>query len=247
MINQRDIENTDTIAELISDKNWQRLHKTLAEDRNLNGHCYQSKCCDGCTKSHNILHFALHHNTPFYIIQHLVGINPTLAREVNCMGHFPFQTALIHGTFPAILKCLLEENEKAAEVLDVEGKTSLHLVFDAYANLIKNNSLVTKIAFEYFPEVIRYVHSLNPLNILKEDKNGLDVLEYAKEKEVDHSTIIMLHEMKMEAKMKQLCPRIESNGEKCQDKNETQKIKRNFFRKSVRRFSIGLKNYLRVC
>ena len=239
MINQHEhvIENKDDIAELISDGNWLRLHKIIAKDKYLNGHSYQSKCCDDCTKSHSILHFALQHNTPFCIIQRLVRLNPILIYEVNCMGHLPFQTALTQGTFPAILKCLLMENEKAAEVLDTEGKTSLHLVFDAYEKLRKSNSPVSKKAFEYFPEVICYVHSLNPLHILKEDKNGMDVLEYDKGKEVDYATIMMLHKMSMDAKMKEICLRVESNGEQCQDKNINQKIKRNSVRKVARRFS----------
>ena len=41
----------------------------------------------------------------------------------------------------------------------------------------------------------------------------------------------------MDAKMKNMCLHVESNGEQYQDKNKAQNIKRNSFKKVVRRFS----------
>ena len=229
-MNKLDVEGADIITKLILDKKWNYLHEKLAKDSHLCNHFYQSKCSNDCSRSHNILHFALQHSTPFYIIRYLVSLNPTLVNEVNCMGHFPFQTALTHGTFPAILKCLLEGNEKSSEVLDMEGKTSLHLVFDAYKKNSKINCPVAQKIIEYYPQVIHYVYSLNPLNILKDDRNGVDVLEYAKGKEIEYSTMRMLQEMSMDAKMKDLHPRVEFVG-----KEGAQKIKRNSFTQKMKR------------
>ena len=230
MINQREVEGTYAIAQFILEKNWRSLYEKLSEDSHLTNHFYQSKCSNDCSRSHNILHFALKHNTPFFIIRYLVSLNPSLVNEVNCKGHFPFQTALTHGTFPAILKCLLEENEIAAEVLDIEGKTSLHLVFDAHNKISTSHCPVTQKMFEYFHEVIHHAHSLNPLNILKDDRNGVDVLEHAKGKEIDYSTMRTLQEMSMDVKMKESCPRIEFVG-----KEGAQKIKRNSFNQKMKR------------
>lgn len=114
------------------------------------------------------------------------------------MGCFPLQTALMHGTFPAIVKCLLDANEKAAEVLDMEGKTSLHLAFDVYDNLTRNNDPLTLKIFRYVSEVIRSVCSLNPSNVLKEDKNGINVLQHAIERDVSDAIIRILHGISMD-------------------------------------------------
>ena len=84
--------------------------------------------------------------------------------------------------------------------------------------------------FQYFPEVIRYVNSLNPFNILKEDKNCMDVLEYAKGKEVDYSIVRMLQEMRICAIRKELCPCDDVDG-----KDDNQKIKRTSFTQKVKK------------
>ena len=139
----------------------------------------------------------------------------------------------MHGTFPAILKCLLDENEKVAEVLDIEGKTSLHLVFDAHKNISKNRCPLRQKIFEYFPEVIRYVHSLNPLNIQNEDKNYIDVIEYVKGGEMDYSTVKMMQEMRTHAIMRELCLLVEFVS-----KEGHQKIKITSFTQKVNRINL---------
>jgi len=237
MMSQQHTETANIIAQLITDRNWFLVHKALHKHKHLSHSFHASKCCNDCSQAHNILHFALQHNAPFNIIQCLIRQNPKLVYEINCMGHFPLQTALMHGTFPPIVTCLLKKNKKAAEVLDVEGKTCLHLAFDVYENLTRNNDPVTRKIFEYLPKVIRLVCSLNPSNVSKEDKNGMNVLKYAMEKDAGDSIIIMLHEIIMDDNKKSMHPCCENNSNKSAESNESQKIKIKSSRRLVRKCS----------
>jgi len=110
---------------------------------------------------------------------------------------FPLQTALINGTTPHVLEYLIETNKISSSVLDIDGKTSLHLAFDAYDKVGDDVNPYSFTILEYLPEVIGMVCSLNPSHILKEDKDGMNVLEYAIEKDVDYAILRRLQKISM--------------------------------------------------
>ena len=97
---------------------------------------------------------------------------------------------LINGTSSNVVDFLVRENEKAVKALDRDSKTISHLTFDAYDNAEEIEDYRLKaVILELLPEVIALVCSLNPSYMLKEDINGMNVLEYTIEKEVDYQIV----------------------------------------------------------
>ena len=64
------------------------------------------------------------------------------------MGHFPLQTTLLYAATPDIIRFLIRKNENAAKNIDIEGRTSLHLVFDDYERMEMSNSFSTREIFQ---------------------------------------------------------------------------------------------------
>jgi len=223
--------DANSITMLILNRQWQLLNVILAKYIHSCDHYYKSKCGIDCSQRHSILHFALQYNAPLYIIRQIVKNGPTLVNENDCMGHFPLQTALIHGTTRSVVEYLIETNKKSSTLLDRDGKTSLHLAFDAYDNVEERVTPATIQILESLPQIIRLVCSLNPSQILKEDVNGMNVLEYAIEKEADYSIIRRLQKIIMGIRRKAQRRNNEYESKQKTETNVPQKSMMNFFKK----------------
>ena len=187
---------------LTRNRNWKALEKSMAKCKRLsNCPLHESSRNIDCSEQHNILHFVLKYNAPFNIIRQIVAINPELVYQTNSIGHLPLHTALTSGTCPSVVKHLYEANEKSISIVDEEGKTPLHLAFEAYEKVGRSLLTSSKIA-----EVIFLVLSLKPSNMLVMDENSMDVLEYALEKEAPYGLIKKLQRIAVSLRKKESCP-----------------------------------------
>ena len=184
---------SNEVESLITNRNWKALENTLSTIKCLRNNI---DCFEQC----NILHLVLKYNPPFNIIQKIVATNPELVYETNSIGHLPLHTALTNGTCPSVVKHLYEVNEKSISIADVEGKTPLHLAFDAYEKVGPNllsSSEITKVIF--------LVLFLKPLNMLTIDENGMDVLEYAIDKLAPYAVIKKLQKIAISLRKRESC------------------------------------------
>jgi len=160
---------------LISKRKWKDVHKVL--DRN------------NSSVSRYTLNFALRYAPPIDIVHHIMVKCPEKYFEKDYMDRYPLSTALKYGTNPEVVNYLIHRNKQAAKCVDKEGKTPLHHLFYAYKNNVHNYEWLIDV---YMFEIFEILCDFAPESILKEDINGLNVIECALYAEVDIQIIEML-------------------------------------------------------
>ena len=230
MKDQKELEYFDAtkLEEWIADRNWSLAHKTMANSVRLSNLSHESKCGIQCSRRNNMLHLASQCNASLSIIQQVVRNIPMLICESNSMGHVPLQTVLIHRTSPCITKCLIKANNNAVNTIDGDGKTSLHLAIDAYEQ-IENRKFSSSRRFESLLEIVCLTCSLNCSLILKEDDNGMNVIEYAIEKEANCSIVNKLKKITIDYRRKQ-CIHSDDISNRHMKKSAIEKLKAGVFK-----------------
>ena len=135
------------------------------------------------------IHLILQDNPSLPILQRFVKAFPFSLYEINCMGHFPLQTALCCGTTPDVIKFLAKKNKEAVQHIDKQGRTSLHLSLDGYSDLLKRFNNDVSIIILFFSSFIDILCHYGYSHINVEDNNGMNPLEYALEKEVAYPIV----------------------------------------------------------
>jgi len=178
----------DNILLLILKKKWKAVNKII--------------CSNDCCLSQYTLNFALRYKPPLYIVQRITEKCYGAQFERDCMGRYPLLVALKYGTTPDVVRYLTETNEDAAKSQDIEAKTPLHHLFYEYYDYMDYYD-ISKFN-KFVDEIIDILCHYGPESVIKEDENGVNVIECAIERQVD---IKKVKRLQNEATCIHLCKR----------------------------------------
>lgn len=178
-----------------STRKWKTVENILKMISNFRSYQWEDKCCSECTNHHNTLHLILKYNPPLNVVRLIIKNEPKSVFEIDCLDHFPLQTALSYGTSSKVIEYLISQNKDAFYTLDCEGKTPLHLAVDGYEILSADYSTkLTSVAT--FSEIIDMLYKFKPSCVVKKDHNNMDVVRYAIKNQIDYEAVSILRSVK---------------------------------------------------
>lgn len=165
----------------------EKVLSILRDEPSLNEH--KKKCSSGCSEKHGLLHSIFSSRPPLSIVQNIFknfgGMNQT-----DCMNRCPLHVALMHGSSYDIINFLVGQDPTAVDIPDADGKTSLHLAIENYEH--------SNFDFEFDHSLIYIIEILctaAPLTVTMEDKNEMNPIELAIEKELDYQVVRKLQKI----------------------------------------------------
>jgi len=231
------VQKFDSIKEgelkiLIPTRKWNQIHKILLELCFLEKLLFKHDCSENCCANHNILQYIMMFDPPLKIVKIILIKSPDLARSLDCRNRFPLQIGLFHGlTSIDVVRILLHSNDISVQILDIEGKSALHLALDGYENILqKEKRKIGSELHQKFSEIIDILCFKDPSIVIKEDKNEINAVEYALEKEVELSIVAKLQKLSMDVMKSSDRKPIVSETSKIHRRESSNK--RNFFKNS---------------
>lgn len=178
--------NFEHLFKLLDEKRWDEFEASIKGEESG-----EFKCTE-CYNSHSLLHLVCHHQPPLFIVEDLVAKNPKSCLQTDCQGRLPLHVALINRASQRVVKFLLMKHKAAASKSTKEGKYPIHLLFENCNEGIsssKQKIIYTKQQIKDLDLIFRCICKVAPETLVIEDKEGINPIECAIEKEVDMSII----------------------------------------------------------
>eukprot|EP01083_Nonionella_stella_P010934 31093_1 len=170
--------NNKIVLELIKEQRWNDVRfKTSCGCTEVS--------CGSCADNHTLLHYVCQFRPPLHIVESLVRDFPEAVNQADCANQYPLHVAVHSGSSSHVIAFLLQANPSIASLQDEHGMTPLHLAFCNYRGMTHNGFESAEDVEKSIPKVAKLLCMAAPLSVIVEDKEGLNVLEHAIEKEVD--------------------------------------------------------------
>ena len=166
-------QNPPALTRLISTRNWSEIENILTS-----GSIGSFEIDDAKVISEScIVHFALRHGAPLYIVQLLALKFPRCLTTPDPTGKYTCHVACKYGAMFPVVEYLVHNNIHLAGVQDPSGKAPIHYVGEFYSTFNERPSVR-----EMNDDMLRVVHILReaaPESFILEDIHGCNAIEYA--------------------------------------------------------------------
>lgn len=169
----------ELLETLISKQKWENAYEVLTcLNVGKNGLRNRFHCGSKCEGNHSLLHLVIRLHPPACIVKAILDIFPEATFETDCMKRYPLHVAAQYGTCDRVIKMLLKENPKAAEIHDSNGYTPLQLVFKNYEWKTKAHIAFGNEFKKATPRICALLCKVAP-NSVMEEIDGVSVIESA--------------------------------------------------------------------